>query len=379
MDSQKPFPGEKLCLVSWIDQNDLHDKKLADSITFNAIIEDLSKKGYSCSYFYDGEFGKIKLFMNLFWEFKNKKKSPNSSIRQHPLLSNIFSMFITFYSLISFAFKTDVKKKLGTFDTIIVAGPSLLAPIYRVFKRDKYLVLYELNIESELFISNILGKKTFIVKLVYGLIKKIESWAINLSNMIMTISPRDCNVLKALVPTKEIMNYYPFYKREISFTARRPLNLIDNKRKTEVTIDDSLTVIGFIGSCSIVNCRALSQIVSIVKGVNSKYLAFLISGNLSDCFCAGNMPNSMIFTGFLENLDILMPLCDAYILFDVQSTGIEVKIQSYKLYKKPVLVISSFPSPNYQQFLGDQMINLKSSEEAIRFIREMIGKKSSAI
>lgn len=379
MDLNCPFPGKKICLVSWIDQNDLYEKKLADSIILNAIIQDLNKRGYSCSYFYNGEFGQIKLFMNLFWKFKNMKNSPNSVIRQHPLFSNIFSMFITFYSLISFTFKGDVKKKLGAYDTIMLAGPALLAPIYRVFKRDKYLVLYELNIESELFISNILGKKTFIIKLIYYLINKIEMWAIDLSYMIMTTSPRDCNMLKALVPTKEILYYYPFYNREISYTVKRPLSIIDNKRKKEVTIDDSLTVIGFIGSCSIVNCKAVSQIASIVEGVNSKYLTFLITGNLSDCFCLGDTPSSMIFTGFLENLDLVMPICDAYILFDIQSTGIEVKTQSYKLYNKPVLVISDFSLPNYQEFLGDQMIDLKSSEEAISFIHEMIVKKLSLI
>ena len=55
MNMQKPLPGKNICLISWIRKDDLYAKKMADSITFNSILEDLTKQGYSCSYFYDGE------------------------------------------------------------------------------------------------------------------------------------------------------------------------------------------------------------------------------------------------------------------------------------------------------------------------------------
>jgi hypothetical protein len=375
MDLETPLPGKNVCLVSWIRQEDLKAKKLADSITFNGIIQDLTEGGYSCSYLYEGEFGHIGFFMNLFWKFKEKRGSPNSPISQHPVLSNLFSLFLTFYSLASYRFKRDVKRKLGTFDVIVVAGPALMHPIHRAFKNSKYLVLYELNIEAELFAFNNKGMKTFVNNTILNLIKITEMKALQLSNRILTTSPRDSNSLKKLFPMKEVDYYYPFYKREVTSVARRPLKITDRNRQIDLVLEDKHTVIGFIASCSTVNCRALSGIVSIAKRVNSQTVIFAIVGNIYSCSCVGDMPTNMVFTGFLDNPDDLMQNCDAFILFDVQPTGIEVKAQSYRLYNKPVLVISEYQDSNYLPFLGNRMIECKDSDEAIKVIYKLAEKK----
>ena len=377
MHLSKLLPGNRICLVSWIDKNDLRAKKLADAILLNAIIEDISKMGYTCSYFYNGEFGHIDLLMKLFWKFK-KKKTENSVIKQHVILSSVFNLFISFYSLLSFGFKNDVKEKLGAFDAIIVLGPSLLAPIYNVFKGKKYLLLYELNIEFILYNFNAGPKWRYVNRVISALIKKMETRSIQLSNVIMTISPRDCSTLKMLYSSKEIFYYYPFFNREVSTVVKRPLKVVDSKRNRKIALNIKDTVIGFIGSCSIVNCKALLGIISIVRAVNLSNLIFLVSGNISNCFCARNLPDGIIFTGFIENLDVLMPTCDAFILFDVQPTGIEGKVQSYKVYNKPVLLISDESVSNYSQFLGSQGLRLKNTEEAVIYIRNMVKKKLDA-
>ena len=365
IDLFKLIKGKNIALISTERYIDIKDNIIADASIINDMINDLNMHGYNTKYFFQGDFYPNNILMSRYY----KKKSDNSKKqKQRPVLSNIFFILTTLISDLSLKFKHEIYRRLKELDTIIVVSPAMVGPIRHVFKKNKIIILYELNIEYKLLEFN-LNKISILSKSIIKIVNLWEIRAIALSDIIACTSPRDAKVL-ATEFNKKIIAYYPDIKIKKFESIKRPVqitNILINKQKI---INDCYFIITFIGSCSVVNCCALNEIIKINKKLNDENIIFLIIGSIGNCWCVNNnISDNIIFCGIVKDLVNILPISNAFILFDKQPTGIEAKIRTYKEYNKPVIGIGKEVKLNYLSFLGDLLLSCKDNDEAIQNIK----------
>ncbi|MFP3257248.1 MAG: hypothetical protein RXO36_05570 [Candidatus Nanopusillus acidilobi] len=369
----KLIKGKNIALISAQRYIDIKDNITVDAVLINDIINDLNLQGYNTKYFFQGDFYPNNILMNKYYKIKSdnsKKQKPR------PVLSYIFFILTTLISDLSLKFKHEIYRRLKEFDTIIVISPAMVGPIRHVFKKNKIIILYELNIEYKLLEFNLnkinLNKISILSKIIIKIVKLWEIRAIALSDIIACASPRDAKVLATEFNKKIIVYYYPDIKIKKFESIKRPVqitNILTNKQKI---INDCDFIITFIGSCSIVNCYALNEIIKINKKLNDEHIIFLMIGSIGNCWCVNNnIPDNIIFCGIVKNLINILPVSNVFILFDKQPTGIEGKIRTYKEYNKPVIGIGKEVKLNYFPFLGELLLACNNDEDAVKKIESL--------
>ena len=97
-------------------------------------------------------------------------------------------------------------------------------------------------------------------------------------------------------------------------------------------------VVGFIGTNFGPNIVSVRSIIDIAKKMLDSKIVFLIIGNVSEPFYNDNIPTNVIFTGYVDDLDSYLYLCDAFLNLKTTShTGLEAKMFDYLKFDKPII------------------------------------------
>jgi glycosyltransferase involved in cell wall biosynthesis len=102
-------------------------------------------------------------------------------------------------------------------------------------------------------------------------------------------------------------------------------------------------------------------------------IVFLIIGNVSEAFNNDNIPPNIIFTGYVDDLDSYLYLCDAFLnLKTTTHTGIETKMFDYLKFDKPVIA-TQIGSSGFEN--NRNLIIVKDIADTLPLLLEMVATK----
>lgn len=279
---------------------------------------------------------------------------------------NLFKILITeLSSRIDILFKIKLKYLLKniSFPVILLYNyPFGVKPFVSVLNNfERKIIIYEHNVEWKFFQDKI--GKNFFGKFFVWLIKKIELNNLKKADYIICATHKDKEVLikEGNISFKKMKVWLPLSKKNIKVNADK----IPNKLKKELR---GKYVIGFVGTNFEPNIIAVKNILKIAKKV-SKDVVFLIIGSVNKAFIyKKQIPPNVIFTGYVNDLDSYLALCNAFINPKTTSdTGIEIKMFDYLKFNKPI-ISTEIGARGFENFKNT--IIVKDIDEII----EIIGK-----
>jgi glycosyltransferase involved in cell wall biosynthesis len=121
------------------------------------------------------------------------------------------------------------------------------------------------------------------------------------------------------------------------------------------------------------NIVLVRNLVDIAKKMLDSKIVFLIIGNVSEAFYNdNNIPPNIIFTGYVDDLDSYLYLCDAFLNLKTTShTGIEAKMFYYFKFDKPVIATQIGSSG----FENRNMIIVEDIAYSLPLLLEMLENK----
>ncbi len=192
-------------------------------------------------------------------------------------------------------------------------------------------VLCEHNIEWRFFEERI--EKNALNRFLLHIAKKIELEYIKKVDAVIFVSEQDRVTILEEVGVGNISTivWIPSAKGRISIMAKNPDYSIIKKITGK-------TVIGFVGTNFGPNIVAVKSIIQLAKSVDDS-IVFLIIGSVNKSFDSeADLPQNIIFTGYVQDLDYYLSLCDLFINPKTSSdTGIEVKMFDYLKFDKKII------------------------------------------
>jgi hypothetical protein len=261
-----------------------------------------------------------------------------------------------------------LKDKLKNFDypaSIIYHYPKGFVTFSKAAKNlEATVAIYEHNVDWRFFESNVMSNKfTAIATTVW---KKLELNALRQADHVICASKNDFNILKEVID----------HNRMDVWIA------INQKFQDKVSIDVDHTlkqrlsnnfVVGFIGTNFSPNIASVRNIIDIAEKMLENKIIFLIVGNVSEAFYNDNIPANMIFTGYVNDMDSYLYLCDAFLNLKTTShTGIEIKMFDYLRFDKPIIT-TQIGSSGFEK--SKNLIILEDIADAQRLLSEMAETK----
>jgi mannose/fructose/N-acetylgalactosamine-specific phosphotransferase system component IIB len=151
--------------------------------------------------------------------------------------------------------------------------------------------------------------------------------------------------------------------------------------KSPVVIDQALKqklnnnfIVGFLGTGFGPNIVSVRNIIDIAKKMLDSKIVFLIIGNVSEAFYNdNNIPSNIIFTGYVNDLDSYLYLCDAFLnLKTTTHTGIETKMFDYLKFDKPIIA-TQIGSSGFEN--NKNVIVVEDVADALQLLLEMVETK----
>jgi hypothetical protein len=371
------FLNKNIKIMAFLTEEEIYGSKHSDSSTIINVMNGIKKMNGNISYISYRDLGFTGKIINIFWNIKNKKgfyEISGSTLRW--VLTPIFYVFIRYFSILDFTFKSSLKNIFNeSQDILIIFYPYLYIPISKKFPKDKKLklILYELNIEKKFFefhLSDFKYKK--IANLLLKIIEKIENEVILKSEIILSCSKRDENFIKKYYPEKQTFLFYPikFYSQE-HINRLDILKIKDVLRNKDFKLSKDKFIITFIGSNYSLNVISIKKLINLNNNKISEKINFIIIGNVSDYFKSeNNLPENFIFTGFIQNINEIMVFSDYFILFDFMETGIETKFVEYAKYFKPIIIVTK-DVETYRKVIGERLISFSDENELEKFLENL--------
>jgi len=268
------------------------------------------------------------------------------------------------YLLHSLFLKRSVIKELNNYD-IVVLGTILGTPFIKKVIKSKLIIL-DHNV-SWLFTYYNIERVPIIWRILVALIKKIEVDAINAADEVWALSKHDAKILKKyaenpekikVVSARDILDQYD--KKEVE-------SAIERSKKLELYYKlKGKFVIGFIGSYFKPNIIAVENIIRIAKEVPEN-VVFLVIGSVSKAFeNRMNIPPNVIFTGYVDDLDAHLALCDVFINPKTTSdTGMEIKMFDYLKFNKPI-ISTEMGARGFEDFKNVVIVPIEKMAEVIK-------------
>jgi hypothetical protein len=103
-------------------------------------------------------------------------------------------------------------------------------------------------------------------------------------------------------------------------------------------------------------------------------IVFLIIGNVSEAFDNdNNIPTNIVFTGYVDDLDSYLCLCDAFLnLKTTTHTGAEIKMFDYLKFDKPIIT-TQMGSSGFEN--NRNLIIVEDVADTLRLLLEMVETK----
>jgi len=221
------------------------------------------------------------------------------------------------------------------------------------------IIIYEHNVEWHFF-EDKLGSG-IVSKFLIHMAKKLELSNLRRADYIFCVNKRDYEVLvkEGKIDPTRLKIWIPFYQRSIKVNLSNiPENL---KKKLKGKF-----VVGFVGTNFEPNIIAVENIIRIVREVPENVI-FLIIGSVSKAFeNRMNISPNVIFTGYVDDLDAYLALCDVFINPKTTSdTGMEIKMFDYLKFNKSI-ISTEMGARGFEDFKNVVIVPIEKMAEVIK-------------
>jgi glycosyltransferase involved in cell wall biosynthesis len=264
-----------------------------------------------------------------------KRKTTSFSENKRWQLNLLAVIIIELLSRVDVLFTKKLEDKLKNFKypaSIIYHYPRGFVAFSGVAKKfGATAVLCEHNIEWKFFESNITSNK-FATIAATAILKRIELNALQHSDHVICASRNDFNILKEAIDHNKMRIWIPINQ---SYRNKCQPNIA---QALEQTLRDNF-VVGFVGTNFGPNIVSVRNIIDVAEKMLDNNIVFIVIGNVSEAFHNDKIPSNIIFTGYVDDLDSYLSMCDAFLnLKTTTHTGIEIKMFDYLKFGKPIIV-----------------------------------------
>jgi hypothetical protein len=335
-------------------------------------IESLKSIGHSVNVLSLEEVGSfLSFFLKLEGHMRQKgfRKKAGSLTENKRWQLNLFAVIITeLFSRVDLWFTMKLENKLKNFEypaSIIYHYPLGFVTFSKAAKKfGATVAIYEHNVEWKFFESNVIPNK--ITSIATAIWKKMELNALRQADHVICASKNDFNILKEIIDHNKMDVWIPVNQK---FRDKIPIG-VDQALKKK--LGDNF-VIGFVGTNFSPNIISVRNIIDIAEKMLDSKIVFLIIGNISEAFCNNSIPTNVIFTGYVDDLDSYLYLCDAFLnLKTTTHTGIEIKMFDYLKFDKPIIA-TQMGSSGFEN--SKNLIVVQDIADAIQLLVGMVERK----
>jgi Glycosyl transferases group 1 len=336
-------------------------------------IETLKNKGHTVNLLSLEEIGSLVSFF-LKWQGrirrKGSKRKTTSSSENERWQLNLLAIIITeLLSRIDLLFTMKLKNKLRNFEypvSVIYHYPVGFAAFGKAAKNSVAMTaLYEHNVEWKFFESSV-GSSKF-AAIFTAMLKKIELNALRQADYVICASRNDFNVLKPVIDYNKMDVWIPINRKYPTKSS------IDIDQVLKQKLRDNF-VIGFVGTNFGPNIVSVENIIDIANNMVDNKIVFLIMGNVSEAFRNHNIPTNIVFTGYVDDLDSYLYVCDAFLnLKTTTHTGIEIKMFDYLKFDKPIIA-TPIGSSGFEN--NENLIVVEDIQYALPLLLQMVETKN---
>jgi hypothetical protein len=366
--------NKNIIVVYPYPHNEVRVPKMGATRLIHEQIELLKNTGHTVNLLSLQEVGS---FMSFFLKLEGhvrqkgfKQKARSSSENKRWQLNLLAAIITELLSRVDLWFTTKLKNKLKNFEypaSIIYHQPSGFVAFSKVAKNFKATVaIYEHNVDWKFFESNIFSNK--FTAIATAMWKKMELSALRQADQVICASKNDFNMLKEIIDHNKIDVWIAFNQK---YHDKSPID-IDRALKQE--LGDNNFVIGFVGTNFGPNIVSVRNIIDIAKKMLDSKIVFLIIGNVSEAFDNdNNIPTNIVFTGYVDDLDSYLCLCDAFLnLKTTTHTGAEIKMFDYLKFDKPIIT-TQMGSSGFEN--NRNLIIVEDVADTLRLLLEMVETK----
>jgi glycosyl transferase family 1 len=338
-------------------------------------IESLKSTGHTVNLLSLEEVGSLmSFFLKLEHHIRQKgsmRKATSSTENKRWQLNLLAVIIIELLSRVDLWFIMKLKNKLKNFEypaSIIYHYPIGFVAFSKAAKNfGATVAINEINIEWKFFESNVTPNK--FTTIATAMFKKMELNALRHSDYVICASKNDFNILKEVIDHNK-MGVWLWIPINQKYHDKSPV-VIDQALKQKL---NNNFVVGFLGTGFGPNIVSVRNIIDIAKKMLDSKIVFLIIGNVSEAFYNdNNIPSNIAFTGYVNDLDSYLYLCDAFLnLKTTTHTGIETKMFDYLKFDKPIIA-TQIGSSGFEN--SKNVIVVEDVEDTLRLLLEMVETK----
>jgi hypothetical protein len=377
------FAGKNILISAYLASDEIVTGSQGDSPTLESLINSIAKVGKEVSYIPYSDYGITGHMIRFFDGLKRKSISSQISGSQTRwMFTAIFHFCIFLFSNFDLTLKWKARRiRSNGFDSCILFYPYLFSTLYNIFKvkNETNVLLFEVNIEKKFFEFQFSSHGLTNVKnMLVRIINLVEKTAINRSDLILTVAKRDTKTLRSLYPDKSIFSCRLDALHELETVDENgSVKTLPEVLYSNITSRHDVVKITFIGANYSLNVRSVNDIIQIARNLQDckDKIKFVIIGNVARSFDNfSDLPDNVVFTGFLRDFDDIMKTTDFFMMFDYMGTGVESKCRTYSKYEAMTLTLTKDPE-EYRAILKGKLIPFDSRDLIEKFLREFICKK----
>jgi Glycosyl transferases group 1 len=301
-----------------------------------------------------------------------KRKPTSTSENKRWQLNLLAVIIIELLTRVDLWFTMKLEDKLKNFKypaSIIYHYPRGFVAFSSVAKKfGATVALYEHNIEWKFFESNIISNK--FADVATAILKKIELNALRHSDRVICASRNDLNILKEAIDHNKMDIWIP-----INQNYRNKCQP-DIAQALEQKLRDNF-VVGFVGSNFGPNIVSVRNIIEVAEKMLDSKIVFIVIGNVSEAFHNDKIPSNIIFTGYVDDLDSYLYVCDAFLnLKTTAHTGIEIKMFDYLKFDKPIIA-TKIGSSGFEN--NRNLIVVKDIADTPRLLSRLVETKARRV
>ncbi len=365
--------NKNIIVVYPYSHNEISKPKMGTTRLIYEQIESLKSSGHIVNLLSLEEVGSLLSFLiKLEGRMRQKgfkQKATGSSEKQRWQLNLFAVIILELLSRVDLWFAMKLKNKLKNFEypaSIIYHYPTGFAAFSKAAKNfGSTVAIYEHNIEWKFFESNVISNK--FTAITTAMWKKMELNALRQADHVICASKNDFNILKEVIDHNKMDVWIPVSEK---YHDKSPI-VPDQALKQKV--GDNF-IVGFVGTNFNPNIVSVRNIIDIAKKMVDRKIVFLIIGNVSEAFDNDDdIPSNMIFTGYVDNLDSYLYLCDAFLnLKTTTHTGIEIKMFDYLNFDKPIIA-TQIGSSGFEN--NRNVIVVEDVEDTLQLLLGMVETK----
>ena len=372
------FRGKRVLVLAYMSQHDADVGSQGDSPTIKSLMNTIARQGGNAAYSSYSEFGAIGKMIKFMERLKKKSISNRLSGSQTRWMYTAIFHFLTYaVSRADVFMQAKVKQfKNNGYDIYLLFYPYLFSAFKRQLSGHSgpMSVLFEPNIERKFFEFQFSKSKLNLLKnALCKLIGTMESKSIAQSDAVITVAMRDAKELSLKFDGKPIYAL-PVQEGRIKDMKdkKQSVKVRDVFRRRHSELGPDTLKVTFMGSNYSLNVSSVNELMKLARKMSEckDKIKFIVVGDIHHAFSDQcEVPENVIFTGYLRDFNEVMCASDFFILFDQMQTGIESKSRVYSQFPGLTIALTN-DSEEYLPILRDKLVPFDSIDSIEKFLRD---------